>query len=79
MATSNKSIFGPRQLETTRKLIEDDAALQPSFGLHVPDPTFQRGGVCAVGWLAGDNDLSPTRNISMDHSADHTVRYSEDK
>lgn len=79
MATSEKSVFGPRQLETTRKLIEDDAALQPSYGLHVPDPTFARGGVCAVGWLAGDNDLSPTRNISMDQSAQHMKPYAEDK
>jgi hypothetical protein len=54
---------GKRKLETTRKLIEDDAALQPSFGLHVPDPTFPRGGICAVGWLAGDNQVEPRRSV----------------
>lgn len=80
MATSNKSVFGPRQLETTRKLIEDDAALQPSYGLHIPDPTFPRGGVCALGWLAGDNDVSPLRNISVDDSGQgKTKTYPEGK
>jgi hypothetical protein len=76
MATSNKSVFGPRQLETTRKLIEDDAALQPTFGLPVPDPTFPRGGICAVGWLAGSGDVTPLRTTSGGmHPGEHSTPY----
>lgn len=68
-----------KQDSPSRKLIEDDAALQPSSGMHVPDPTFTKGGVCAIGWLAGPNDVSTTRVTSGGGNTERTTKYSETK
>jgi hypothetical protein len=45
----------------SRKSIEDDAALQPSFGAHVPDPEgFTTGKMVTFGLMAGkENGMSP--------------------
>ena len=45
----------------SRKPIEDDAALQPSYGAHVPDPEgFTTGKMVSFGLQAGSgNHMSP--------------------
>jgi hypothetical protein len=44
-------------------------ALQPSYGADIPAPrNFPRGGVTALGWLAGSGDTCLCRNISGDFS-----------
>lgn len=59
----------------TRKSIEDDAALQPSFGEHVPDPNgLVKGEIVNFGWLAGSGNVRPTRSISVQDSVDSQLR-----
>lgn len=46
----------------SRKPIEDDAALQPSYGAHIPDPAgFTTGKMQSFSLVAGSgNNMSPT-------------------
>jgi hypothetical protein len=66
-----------KQDSPSRRLIEDDAALQPSAGMPIPDPTFTKGGVCVMGWLAGPNDVSPQRVTSGGANTERSTPYSE--
>jgi hypothetical protein len=44
----------------SRKPIEDDAALQPSYGAHVPDPEgFTTGKLVTFGHTTKENGVSP--------------------
>lgn len=53
----------------SRKPIEDDAALQPSYGTHVPDPEgFVKGKYVNIGLLAGSGNVRPRRSIHLEDS-----------
>jgi hypothetical protein len=53
----------------SRKKIEDDAALKPSYGADVPKPEgFVKGTVDNFGILAGSGNIRPRRSIHLEDS-----------
>ena len=59
----------------SRKPIEDDAALQPSYGAHVPDPEgFVKGKYVAFGLLAGSDNIKSVKGIHFEDSIEEQYR-----
>jgi hypothetical protein len=59
----------------SRKPIEDDAALQPSYGAHVPDVEgFVKGKFVNFGILAGDTNIRSVKGIHVEDSIDEQLR-----
>ena len=63
-------VFNGQLYVYTSHDLADCPSLCESYGAPVADPTgFRKGGVTALGWLAGSGDVLPERNISADDSA----------
>jgi hypothetical protein len=59
----------------SRKPIEDDAALQPSYGAHVPDVEgFVKGKFVNFGLVAGDTNIKSVKGIHFEDSIEEQLR-----
>ncbi len=61
-------------LTTRHDSLKHDIALEDSYGLPIPQPTMVKGGVVAIGELAGSTSkappLEPRRSICFEDSID---------
>lgn len=60
----------------SRRSIEDDAALKPSYGEHVPEPEGFKGGAKMVtfGLMAGSNNGMSPKGIHIEDSIEEQYR-----